>query len=466
MSVVVTNDTYNNQEAAEIVKMLTFIEEVQPFNGRMPKPKAISMVYTERCQPQEEVLTDTRSPQYFTYLPFFFSRVYMGHFQERDYPSANISFKGSLRDYQEEVAVEMLQQINTYRTSTLSLYPGFGKTVMGAYLASHLKLKTVIIMNTEVLIPQWEKTFNDNTECVTCIIDINSGKPKKPINFNADVFICMKEQIGKLSSIRASIGFVCFDEAHLLCTPTSVKAWLYFSPRYVLIETATPIRKDGFHRMSVSVGGPHSIIRKRNNPFTVIKIETGITMKKKILDKDGNEEQLNYQQAIGLLVEDNERNYKIVNVIHKMVQLGHKVLAVGKRIRLCELIEEIFNTHLPNVKVDTLCGTKREHEDGDVLIGTVSKMGCGYDQSNFCKVFDGKKFTVLVLMDYVLDDNKFEQVVGRVARCDKPIVIQIYDNYPSFRKVWRQNCVYYDTCESLIRETSYSMFIDRYNERC
>lgn len=455
MSCVFNIDTFTKQEANSITNNLIFIEKVKSFRGKSKIPNTIMMII------REKYIDKDGKEQTLVYLPFhFIVKTYSKFFNDiNNYPITNVQFTGNLRDYQYEVVEEMMQHIKTFSSTTLCLYPGFGKTILGAYLSSEVKLKTVVIMNNTILIDQWVTTFIDNTNAVIQIIDCDSGKTKKnQINFNADVFICMNQQIEKLSIIKSQIGLAIFDEAHSLCTPTTVNAWLYFSPKYILVETATPIRKDDLHKMFISVAGPHQIIRKRTTPFNVFRVDTGIRMLKEIINLKGQAETLTYQEAMSNLVDNIDRNTMIMMIINKMISWNHKVLVVGRRKKLCSNILEILESNIPNIKVDTLFGKKKEHEDGNVLIGTLSKMGKGYDQANFCKYFDGKKFTVLVIIDYIADEAPLEQLTGRL-RCDNPIIIQIYDKYPSFTTVWKNNQIYYEMYKSMIVKTNYETFM-------
>lgn len=417
------------EQSNRILKELTFIEKVECFRGKSRTPNIIEM-----CQVEGS----------FVKLPMHYAIREFGYFPNdlRSYPTIDVKLKSSPRDYQLPVVDEMIDQFKKTASSTLALYPAFGKTFMGAVATTYLKLKTCIIVNCEILLNQWEKTYLENTDCTVQIINSKTKKVK-----DVDVYICMNQQLKKLESIKDSIGLAIFDEAHLLCTPTNVKTWLFLIPKYILVETATPERPDGLHAMAQSVAGGHFIYRQRPDKFTVIKLNTGIKFKKY---HEGRK--LDYNQGLDLLISDPTRIHIIVEVMKMFIDKGAKIIGLSKRTTTCEVIMSLVQERYPHIRIDSLYGKKKSHVDGDVLVGTVSKIGTGYDQASFCKTYDGKRFSVLILMEYVKGLNKLIQTTGRVSRCEDPIVVQIYDEYSAFQEVWRLNNHYYQSIGAVVEE--------------
>jgi superfamily II DNA or RNA helicase len=173
------------------------------------------------------------------------------------YPTTQLTFTGTLRENQVTVEQESWDQLEKYGTSTLGLYPGFGKTILGAKLASRAKLMTVVLVHREILTTQWKKTFEDFTNASVWIV---GEKTPPPI---CDVIICMDTRWDKIpKQMRDSIGFLIIDEAHAFCTPTHVGCLLAFHPKYIVIESATLEREDGMDSMIYAIAGEHGVFRE------------------------------------------------------------------------------------------------------------------------------------------------------------------------------------------------------------
>ncbi len=110
------------------------------------------------------------------------------------------------------------------------MYPGFGKTILGASLASRVKLMTVILVHREILTVQWKKTFEDFTTAKVWIV----GEKNPPSE--CDVIICMDTRWHLIPKfMKDACGFLIIDEAHAFCTPTHVGCLLAFHPKYMIL---------------------------------------------------------------------------------------------------------------------------------------------------------------------------------------------------------------------------------------
>ena len=75
-----------------------------------------------------------------------------------------------------------------------------------------------------------------------------------------------------------------------------------------------------------------------------------------------------------------------------------------------------------------LYGTKKNYQTKDILIGTGSKMGVGFDEANFCDDYDGRASDLLLMCYTFASWAPFEQVRGRGLRSENPIVVVFNDN--------------------------------------
>lgn len=407
---------------------LTFVSTEKEFAGKRAEPTIVRM--WEKVYPNS------------LRLPFRFACNRFGRWFNEELGtqvSANITFNGQLRDYQIDVFEEMMGILHDKCSVTLSTFPGFGKTILATAAASKLKYRTAVIVNSLILLDQWKNSFEKTTNSRVQIVDRNfKGKEG---DFDFDVFIIMNRQVSKMEPIRDTIGFLIFDEAHLLCTPVSQSAWLYFRPIYILVETATPFRSNNMHKMQISVSGTDMIVRKRKDKFKVILWPTDMSFSIR-----KNED---YISAMKRFQKDPKRLKIISDIIVELVRLEKKVLALGWKT---SSIEDLKATLMENgiARTETLYGGAKKYIDGDVLIGTVGKIGTGFDQENATLEFDGKKFNAEILYDYIRDEGNLIQVTGRVLRSSSPVVIQIFDKYRNFTQAWMENLRLYQELDCQI----------------
>ena len=81
------------------------------------------------------------------------SNIFNGH-------EINVSFKGELRRNQIEPVSKMLE----HEMGVLKAVPGFGKTVMGIYIISQLKINTLVIVPTKEIQNQWLERIDEFLE--------------------------------------------------------------------------------------------------------------------------------------------------------------------------------------------------------------------------------------------------------------------------------------------------------------
>lgn len=161
MAFAVRRDSISNELALQINSLLTLIPE-KTYNN-----------FNKFSDNQDvKIITFYHIINGILHLPFLFASSLLQVIPNINisYPLTSLIFTGKLRDYQISVEEKAWEQLETYGTTTLGLYPGFGKTILGAKLASRSKLLTVILVTREILTIQWKKTFTDNTTAKVWIV--------------------------------------------------------------------------------------------------------------------------------------------------------------------------------------------------------------------------------------------------------------------------------------------------------
>ena len=104
-----------------------------------------------------------------------------------------------------------------------------------------------------------------------------------------------------------------------------------------------------------------------------------------------------------------------------------------------EHVEILFKLlHENGIDVATLYKNQRNYDDSHVLIGTIPKMGTGFDEKNACHNFKGRESDLLFLVTSIAitkiegsemgDISLFEQVRGRIMRSNDPAVFYFEDD--------------------------------------
>lgn len=152
------------------------------------------------------------------------------------------TFGGSLRPAQEAVVNSFL--LPTPHDGVISLHTGGGKTVCALYIASRLRLPTLVIVHNSFLRDQWEervRMFLPNARIGRIQGDACEVEGK-------DVVIAMLQTLSMKDLPIATfkpIGLVVVDECHHIASEVFVQALPKVTSKYMLGLSATPQRKDG-----------------------------------------------------------------------------------------------------------------------------------------------------------------------------------------------------------------------------
>lgn len=357
------------------------------------------------------------------YLPFFYScNLFKSVFNQAKNHLKIINnyqpeFTATLRDYQVPQALQALNYLKISSTVTLGLPPGEGKTMLGSWLVYMLELMPLIIVPREKLIDQWWNTFNKSIPAISSRI-YKVGELYTS-NLHPLGFICLDTRLHLIpQEFKPLIGTIIYDEIHMLCTPSAVKTLLPMDiePKYMIAETATLERNDGMHTMAQTIVGLHGIFKVSDKPYKVYRIMTDV-----MIEEKSNKRGLDFTELLKGFADDNLYNYIILNIIKTNLQ--HKYIALTRLANHADKISEWLNQM--GITSDTLRGNKNNYNDSKVLVGTLGKIGTGFDEENACPNWEGIKSNALFILPSVKEYQIFEQTRGRIMRGDNPIVIWI-----------------------------------------
>lgn len=358
-------------------------------------------------------------------------------------------FSGSIRPSQEPVVNSFL--LPTPRDGVISLQTGGGKTVCALYIASQLKLPTLVLVHSGFLKDQWVEriqAFLPKARIGTIqgeVLDIKN----KDIVVGMLQTISMKEFPPKTFS---GFGLVIVDECHHIASETFVQAIPKLTSKHMLGLSATPERKDKLMHVINWCLGP--MLYQSNSAE---KVDDGV--KVEVLEfatEDAEFNRIIKNQAgvmftslmINKLTEFEARNAKIIELLKDVFEEENRqILVLSDRVehtkKLFELLPPEIQAHTgilargmkPAMRTE-FCESKR------ILISTYQLVKEGFDLASL---------NTLVMATPRPD---VEQIVGRILRVEKskrsvePLILDIVDS--TFRRQFQERL-------KLYRERSYAV---------
>jgi superfamily II DNA or RNA helicase len=346
-------------------------------------------------------------------------------------------FVGNIRDNQKEV-------VNSYllpqpHDGVISLQTGGGKTVCALYIASQLKVPTIVLVHNTFLRDQWVER-------------IKAFLPKARIGFvqgdqaqteNVEFVVAMLQTVSQRdysSKTFKPIGLVIVDECHHIATESFSNAMTKLTSKYVLGLSATLDRKDGLMHVIHWFLGP--LLYKSN---TADKIDEGV--KVEVYEFDPNDDEYNAvilnqsgvmftSLMVNKVVEYKPRNEFLVKLLLDVSEEKERqLLVLTDRVDHAQTLFDM----LPSEIQETACilGRKVKAEQRAEWCSTKRILLATYQM---CK----EGFDVATLNTLIIATSRpdVDQIVGRILRVDKahrkidPLIIDIVD--PAFRRQFQQ----------------------------
>lgn len=434
---------------------------------RIPKTDISNLIHLKGCLTVRpyipKVFVDprfvSRYPVYkesenYIYVPKHYGIQEFGPFGSttRDVPETAETywnFAGSLRPTQECVVNSFLKP--TPRDGILSLQTGGGKTVCALFIASQLRVPTLVLVHSTFLRDQWIERI----QAFLPDARIGTIQGEKIDIEDKDIVVGMLQTISMKDlppKTFAPIGLVIVDECHHIASESFSQAIPKLTSKHMLGLSATPERKDKLMHVINWFLGP--ILYQSN---TDDKIDSGV--KVEVVEFETDDEAFNTVELnkagvmstvhmINKLVEFEPRNKVLVDLIEDVYhEVDRNVLLLTDRVehtkKLLSMLPPVIqeNTGIlssgmkPSVR-DEFCASKR------ILISTYQ----------LCKEgFDVAKLNTLIMATPRPD---IEQIVGRILRVEKskrttqPLILDIVDT--TFRRQFQQRL-------SLYKERNYSI---------
>lgn len=165
----------------------------------------------------------------------------------------------------EEIKNKIVNNEKAESGGILCVYCGFGKTFLAIKTAEVIGLKTLVIVNKDFLMEQWQDSIKKCSNAKVGIIQQNKVKVE-----GMDIVVGMLHSIAKKDypeEIFKEFGFLVIDECHHVGSEHFSKALSKIGTKYTLGLSATPYRKDGLTQVFMNYLGPviHKEKRLGNN---------------------------------------------------------------------------------------------------------------------------------------------------------------------------------------------------------
>lgn len=434
MSVTISVDQLDGIKKTELVSRCTFNQIVAPDNKYSNKypAKAPLVIYNYKnatikdCSFTDLDLSGEHPPKIIE-VPFLLGKKFVEEnninpvqYVRSHHVWQDFNITTNLYDYQ-LVTLEMsINQLANTRGATVSLFPGAGKTIIGAAIIAYMKMLPIIVVPSTTLMEQWAQTFNEYTTAKFAVVGVENKKISGTCKLEeASVIICMIERIPKIPiHILSSIQLLMVDECHMFCTEKRASLLLNIHPECVVLESATPFKKNGLHKITQAIAGEEVISLEYNRPYTLTVIDTGL---KPTIEYDFNN-RLNYDVYKKSLLYHQIRNGYIVNIICQ--NPGKKILFMTEETDHADAIFDKLQSLLGEGTVSRCYGQHKRYSDALVLIGTTKKLGVGFDEARFCEDYGGRRIDMLILALTYKDPNYITQLLGRALRAtDASIII-------------------------------------------
>lgn len=302
----------------------------------------------------------------------------------------------TLRAEQEDAIKEILK----YDSSICVAPPGFGKTLIGAKIFEQRAVKTLIIVNKNMLLDQWISRFVDYFGYKKSDIGF-LGKSQNRLNGNID--IATMQSLNNIPELVENYTQVIVDECHHIPALTFEQIVKNFKGRYILGLSATPNRKDELDPILYQQLGNISYEYKKPKTHTnrLLVIKTEFTSSAD-----------NYAAIINELVSNEDRNRQIVKTIKE--NIDRKILLLSDRIEHLNLLENI----LKEEKIDfvSVHGSQNKKEQVENMQKVKTSSLILATSSFFGEGIDFPHLNTIIFATPISFYGRLIQYLGRIGR--------------------------------------------------
>jgi superfamily II DNA or RNA helicase len=352
----------------------------------------------------------------------------------------NIPFTGELRPYQ----AQFVDKAIIAKGGVMVAATGAGKTVSGIALASRLKQRTLILVKSKDLATQWIDAIQQFTGIdIEKIGLIGNGKNTEGEKFT----VGLTQTLSKRDLSVLNYGLVIADECHNLPASQAFSVMNGLSCKYRYGLSATPQRRDNMEFMiHGAIGEVCAEIKQNQLKGKVLPVYI------KAMQHDFNADAESWAEFLGVLVDDESRNLKIIHhAINASKTMGTVILCA--QVRHCELLEAmcrdrdanalVLHGQLPaKIRAERMTKAK----DAQLIIGTLSLLSEGIDLPHLSALIFGAPVSAVIDKE----NPAATRLIQSIGRCRWPypnksraFVLDIVDQCGFGVSAWNKRATIY-----------------------
>ena len=366
------------------------------------------------------------------------------------YETFRIDYSGvfqKLRQYQKSCVRKMIKQQQGY----ICIPCGGGKTFMGAVAMVISKQRGIVVVHTKDLVKQWCETFRS----------LGHKKLRRLVLYNrkirpldeGEICVATVQKLsraidrGEAKDFMSSSGAIIMDEAHHCPADMFQKVFHSSSALYRWGMTATPQRPDGFGFVLPMMLGKRIFSMKVSD-----LVGGGFLMSPKIVPvllrptNKTTSKKVDIMSKVSSLSMNTDRNFVLSMLAIKAAYRNRKSLMLVPRVSQAKALDIFLKSK--GIRSVYVTGDRRPKEREMVM----AKFRKGhYDIIIATQLAD--EGLDLPILDTLIQTSagkssgKAIQRVGRVMRKyngkKQPLVLEIVDDYPVFRRQWDARRVAY-----------------------
>lgn len=280
-------------------------------------------------------------------------------------------------------------------------HTGYGKSVLGIYLAKKFKQKTLIITHTTLLRDQWINEIRKIADRKAGII--GSGKFDIEPNIVVGNIQTLRNRI---TEIRKQFGLIIVDECHRQPAKTFSYTVNRLNSRYKIGLSATIGRKDERTPLIFDYLGNKLYTTKDVHKVIpeIFLVDTNIDFSASF--------NIPWADRVTNLTRDPEYIVKVVSLVKAQQERGYKILVLADRTEFIEKCQSLTDRSL------CIQGSTKERE---TLLNRISgDIDCIYGTTAIFKEgFNQPRLDCLIIATPINNKYLLEQIVGRVLRPHK-----------------------------------------------
>jgi len=377
-------------------------------------------------------LPGSQYPQYYImyrvssnslYIPKFYGLKTLGAPQkitEQCGEKHTFKISGEPRDYQKDVIEKIYNELLTNDSCIASLYTGWGKTFAAIYLIYKLGVKSIIVVNKDSLLQQWDKQIRLFLGIVPSIIQ------GKLVNTDSMVSIGMIQSISTKEYSKdtfSEYGLCIYDEVHHNCSKVFSNVFYKIGTKHNLGLTATISRAD---KLDFVIGWFLGNITVNIKQITILPT---VEIHKYYPDEPvvgcyASNGKINIPSTLTNALKDPKRDSFIVDKIKELYKSDRNILVLTDRRQHCENLNRQLEGYSTGLYLGGMGNELLEESNTKrIIIATYQMASEGYDNP---------KLDTLILAS---PKKNIEQATGRILRQknkNSPLIIDIIDSFQIF----------------------------------